>query len=218
MDDVRLIHGDWRDVLPTLGDEPIAWVITDPPYGISFAKNAGGRSVVGRNRGINCRKPDPGPIHGDDKPFEPSPFLRWPCVFFGANHFAQRLPEGGSWHVWDKRAYSTINDSFADIEFIWASVPSKSEVIEHLWKGVQQASEKGSPKYHVSQKPVRVMKHLIEKYTKPGDLILDAFAGSCSTLVACLKTGRRGIGIEIDEKYIGPGLRRIEAARMPLFH
>jgi site-specific DNA-methyltransferase (adenine-specific) len=217
-EDVRLIHGDSIHLLGSLSELPAGerpdWVVTDPPYGINFAKGAGGREVDGRKslrRGTD-------PIIGDDRPFDPSPFLdRWPCVFFGADHFSHRLPPGGSWHVWDKRAYSTIEDSFADMEFVWSSVPHKSEIIEHLWKGVQQASEKGKPKYHVSQKPVRVMCRLLEMFTKPGDLVFDPYCGSGSTLLACLKTGRRGIGVDLDPKYIPIARRRIDAARTPLF-
>jgi site-specific DNA-methyltransferase (adenine-specific) len=215
-DGVTLYHGDCLDILPMLTFDAI---VTDPPYGIGFTKGAGGRSVVGRNRGINCRKPDPGPILGDDQPFDPSPFLtRSPCVFFGADHFHDKLTPGGSWHVWDKRAYSTIDDSFADVEFIWSSTKAKSEIIEHLWKGVQQASEKGAPKYHVSQKPVRVMVRLLEKFTKPGDVVLDPFAGSGSTGVACLKAGRRCILIEKDARYIPITIKRLQGAATPLFN
>jgi DNA modification methylase len=96
-------------------------------------------------------------------------------------------------------------------------VKAKSEVIEHLWKGVQQASEKGARKHHVSQKPVRVMRHLIERYTKPGDLVVDPYAGSGSTGVACLKSGRRCILIEADARHLPTIHRRIDEARTPLF-
>jgi site-specific DNA-methyltransferase (adenine-specific) len=212
MGDARLILGDCREVMATLVDEPIAWVVTDPPYGIGFAKGDGGREV----NGYRSLRRGTDPILGDDQPFDPTPFLRWPSIFFGADHFAERLPVGGSWHVWDKRAYSTIEDSYANVEFIWASVKAKSEIIEHLWKGVQQASEKGKPKYHVSQKPVRVLRHLIERFTKPGDLILDPFMGSGTTGVACLKTGRRFIGIEIDPTYHAIAERRLAEAATPL--
>lgn len=49
--------------------------------------------------------------------------------------------------------------------------------------------------------------------TKPGDLILDPFAGSGSTLVAAKKTGRRFIGIELDDDYFVTAQRRIEEVR-----
>lgn len=55
--------------------------------------------------------------------------------------------------------------------------------------------------------------NLISSVTKPGDLILDPFAGSGSTLVAAKKTGRRFIGIELDDDYFVTAQRRIEEVR-----
>ena len=54
---------------------------------------------------------------------------------------------------------------------------------------------------HPNQKPVALMKWILENYTKPDDLILDPFMGSGTTCVACKLTGRRYIGIEKDEHY-----------------
>jgi adenine-specific DNA-methyltransferase len=70
---------------------------------------------------------------------------------------------------------------------------------------------------HPCQKPLSLLKHVIETSTRPDDVVLDSFAGSCSTLVACLKTGRQGIGIEIDPDYIEIGQRWLAAAETPLF-
>ena len=54
---------------------------------------------------------------------------------------------------------------------------------------------------HPTQKPLLLIKSLIEKHTNPGDLVLDTFAGSGTTGEACWKTGRRFILIEKEEKY-----------------
>ena len=63
---------------------------------------------------------------------------------------------------------------------------------------------------HPTQKPVEVMKWLINRLTNESDLILDPFMGSGSTGVAALNTNRRFIGIELDEKYFNIAKKRIE--------
>lgn len=64
---------------------------------------------------------------------------------------------------------------------------------------------------HPTEKPVGLLTSLVNAVTKPGDLILDPFAGSGSTLVAAKKSGRRFIGVELDDEYYekhGGALRR----------
>lgn len=209
-DGITLYHGDCRDVLPTL--DSVSVIVSDPPYGIGFVKKDTGRGVVDR---WSCHR-NAGPIGGDDVPFDPSHLFGWPCVLFGGNHFYDRLPPGGSFHGWDKRAHSSLDDSFSDIEFIWTSRPCKSRIISHLWKGVQQDSEKGRRKYHVSQKPVVVMRQLIEWFATSDDVICDPYAGSGSTGVACYKMGRRCVLIESDPRYIPIIIRRLRDAETPL--
>ena len=211
--DIQIIQGDCREIIQGL-QEPIDFVVSDPPYGIDYVHGGGGRSPQGDFNPV--RHYDP--IAGDDESFDPTFLLRWPCVLFGADHYCNRLPAGGSFHAWDKITTSTLDDSFSDAEFIWTSWKCKARIIKHLWKGIlRDGKEKGVRKVHVSQKPVAVMVQLLEWFTKPGDTVLDPFAGSGSTLVACLKTGRRGIGIEIDPRYIPTIERRVAEARTPLF-
>jgi site-specific DNA-methyltransferase (adenine-specific)/modification methylase len=65
---------------------------------------------------------------------------------------------------------------------------------------------------HPTQKPLSITREWIENSTHPGDLILDPFCGSGTTGVACVQTGRRFIGIEIDEGYADIARARIAKA------
>lgn len=65
---------------------------------------------------------------------------------------------------------------------------------------------------HPTQKPVRLMERLSALVTQEGDLVLDPFMGSGSTGIACINTGRRFIGYEIDDEYFGIAKGRLEEA------
>ncbi|MDE3796963.1 site-specific DNA-methyltransferase [Sinorhizobium meliloti] len=65
---------------------------------------------------------------------------------------------------------------------------------------------------HPTQKPLPLMQELVGLFTNPGQTILDPFAGSGTTGVACAKMGRRFIGIELDPKYFDVACERIEKA------
>lgn len=198
-----LYNADCRDILPTLGK--VDAVVTDPPYGISFQRGAGGLGIhPGRVRNLDS-------ILGDDQPFDPSPWLQWPCVMFGGNHFYARLPDGGTFHTWDKSRGVGPVDSFSDAEYVWTSWRRKSEVYRYLWKGVLQDGEKGAPKYHISQKPVAVMEWCLG-FVPTAVTILDPFMGSGSTGVACARAGRGFVGVELDARHFDIACRRIEDA------
>jgi site-specific DNA-methyltransferase (adenine-specific) len=76
--------------------------------------------------------------------------------------------------------------------------------------------ENKGAKPHPSTKPLELMEAIIRDFTDPGDLVLDPFAGSGTTGVACRRLGRRFIGWERDEKYHAIAVKRIEAAREQL--
>jgi DNA modification methylase len=87
----------------------------------------------------------------------------------------------------------------------------------------------GEERCHTTQKPVPLMLELVSLFTDPGELVLDAFCGSGTTGVACLRLGRRFIGIEKDSKYAavarerlraeanGLSLRDARAGQLPMF-
>jgi site-specific DNA-methyltransferase (adenine-specific) len=67
-------------------------------------------------------------------------------------------------------------------------------------------------KLHPTQKPVGLMEYLVQTYTNEGDTVLDNCMGSGTTGVACVNTGRRFIGMELDQAYFAVAQQRILAA------
>lgn len=71
---------------------------------------------------------------------------------------------------------------------------------------------RNDPLYHPCKKPTEILSTLIQSASKEGDVVLDMFAGSASTMISCIETGRRYIGFELMEKYYNVGNKRIELA------
>ena len=216
----RIYHGDALAIFEeaTVG---VTALVSDPPYGIG---NVGVHSGGGL-RGIHSKqgsrhKESPGNrrrIAGDNEPFDPSPWLDFPFVLlWGANHFSQRLPHG-RWIAWDKLDGREAWDSFSDVEFAWRNSRGKDEIVRHLWKGLCQAGA-GVKRHHPTQKPVELMRWCLRD-VPPDALVLDPYLGSGTTGVAALQTGRRFVGVELDEEYCEVAARRLQKAahQPPLF-
>ena len=198
-----LYRADCRDVLPLL--PRVDAVVTDPPYGIGHQKGASGKGKHNmRNLGL---------IIGDDETFDPTPWLDFDdVILWGANHYAARLPHG-RWIAWDKLAGLPEFDSFSDVEFAWRKGRGKDRIFNHLWKGICKASEKtgGRERFHPTQKPIALMAWCLDQLPV-ANTVLDPFMGSGTTGVACVKLGRKFIGIEMDAAYFDIACRRIEQA------
>ena len=65
---------------------------------------------------------------------------------------------------------------------------------------------------HPTQKPVRLVRYLLDLYTRPGDIVLDPFLGSGTTAIACKQLGRHYIGIEKDQRYYDIAKKRVDEA------
>lgn len=73
-------------------------------------------------------------------------------------------------------------------------------------------TDKSKGSFHPTQKPVALLEYLVKTYTNEGDLVMDNCMGSGSTGVACVNTGRRFIGMELDKQYFGIAEKRIQEA------
>lgn len=201
---VTIWNADCREVLPTIQHADL--VLTDPPYGygVDTAYHSRGRGKpsaksthVGRNRIAKANEFEP--VAGDDEPFDPTHLLAYPrLALWGANHYADRLPPSPSWLVWDRMSGDSAT---ADAELAWTNLGGTIRSFAYRWNGACRQGEKATHGLHPTQKPVALMRWVIERYTQPGDLILDPYMGSGPVARACLDTGRRYIGIELVEHY-----------------
>jgi DNA modification methylase len=197
---ITIYHGDCREVLPSVQADVL---VTDPPYGMDLDTDYSGF------KGWRSNGKDWPRVIGDDKPFDPAPFLRFKrVVLWGANHFASRLQDNGAWLVFNKRGDGKVSEvCFGDCELAWTNLPRKSvRMFSQMWHGVARWSSEGT--LHPSQKPVALMAWCIQQADCDG-VILDPFMGSGTTLRAAKDLGRKAIGIEIEERYCEIAAKRL---------
>ncbi len=101
-------------------------------------------------------------------------------------------------------------------------MPTHVGVLKHLRDGFKPLSiikEKANhyDSIHPTEKPVYLLQTLIKLTTNEGDTILDPFAGSASTAVACANTNRKFIGYEIDKEYFEAASKRLQPIKQRLF-
>ena len=202
--DCRLILGDCRDILPTLGK--VDAVVTDPPYGIAHSSNHGAswqRTQIANDQDTTAR--DGIAVWCGERP----------AVFFGT----WKTPPTDTARacvVWDKGPAFGMGDlslpwkpSF-ELAYICGDGWSGSRG-EGVLRGSVVVSWESAGRVHPHQKPVWLAEHFLERLPD-AHTILDPFMGSGTTGVACVKLGRKFIGIEIEPKYFDIACRRIEAA------
>lgn len=185
--DCTLHLGDARLIAPSLYD--VAAILTDPPYGIGIAANPVRQKHA---------KKDWDAAPPDRALFDMLRSISDQQIIWGGNYF--ELPPSQCFLVWDK--VQPEDFSLAMCEQAWASFRSPAKLYRRRVVGYD--------KQHPTQKPVELMEWCI-KFFADGT-ILDPFMGSGTTGVACVKLGRKFIGIEIDEGYFDIACARIAKA------
>jgi DNA modification methylase len=182
---VTLYHGDCLELsdLWTVADV----LVTDPPYGVSFAsgwdnrfrdvKIAGDTNLTARDAVLEMWKKKPALVFGSWK--------------------MPRPQETKMVLTWDK---GTVG--MGDLSIPWFPCTEEIYVLGSGWQGTRSSAvmrHVGRNEVHPTQKPIPLMCALVAKC--PPGVIADPFAGSGSTLVAARNLGRQAIGIELEERY-----------------
>lgn len=194
---ITIYHGDCRELLPQMSFD---CVVSDPPYGINHPTN-----YRARGRGPLAESNDYSPVVGDDRLFDPSFLLRWPCILWGANYYARTLPESSGWLIWDKMRPHDLDQATA--ELAWSNFVKGARVFRYLWNGMIRDGNEYL--VHPTQKPVALMQWCLNLKWTPLGVVCDPFMGSGTTLRAAKDLGRRAIGIEIEEKYCEIAAKRL---------
>lgn len=205
----ELYLGDCTEIIPTL--ERVDAVVTDPPYGIALntdnSRFSGGNTASVARRGNGVGTAAGRPIQGDKGPFDPTHLLSFPGekIIWGWNNFPDALPRGACL-VWLKRNDGAFGSFLSDAELAWMSKGHGVYCLRDLSNNAN-----ANWRVHPTQKPLPLMEWCLGFLPK-AEVVLDPYMGSASTGVACVKAGRRFIGIEIDEGYFGAACDRIRKA------
>ena len=207
--DHRLLCGDStkkEDVDKLMDGQKADMVFTDPPYGMNLDADYSKMSGNGR-KGKKWNS-----VIGDDQDYDPAQLLEMfedveDIILWGADYYCRRLPEGGTWVVWDKTLKANGDAGYnSEFEIAWSKKTRKKEVLHKEWFrffGLQTQDTK--KRLHPTQKPIEIIEHLLS-----GNTVVDLFLGSGSTLIACEKTERNCYGMEIDPHYCDVIIKRWE--------
>lgn len=209
-DGVELYLGDALEILPLI--KTANALVTDPPYGIGFDYGDGHKDDPEQYEAVmkavlsECQR-----IVGD-----------------GACFVWQGMPQCHQWHRWFPAPFrilaackgfvqyrpTPVQWSFDPVIF-WGKLPCEPSVYVKDWH-VQSLAPFGAHREridHPCPRPLEQTEYVVSLASIEGQTVLDPFMGSGTTGVACVRSGRRFVGIEKDEKHCETARKRIETAR-----
>ena len=224
MGEHRLACGDSMDreaVQRLMGQAKAAMTFTDPPYNVNYGDH--------RHTGASQRI-----IANDNLGEVFEPFLEkacrnileftdgavYICMSSSELHTLQKafIAAGGHWStfiIWAKNTFtmgrSDYQRQYEPILYGWR------EGVNHYWcrdrdqGDVWQVDKPSSSPLHPTMKPLALIERAIQNSSQSGDIVLDTFLGSGSTLIACERTGRVCYGMELEPLYIDVTVMRYEA-------
>jgi len=233
-----LYLGDCLEIMSAL--ENVDCLLTDPPYS-SGGQFRGDRThkVAAKYVNTNSVRTNRGDFSGDTR--DQRAFLAWASLVFSRAFYTTK-PGGTCMVFTDWRQLPTMTDAIQCGGYVWRNLvtwwkpgvrmqrgrfSSSAEYVLFGSKGIPDAGQKspqnvlqrapvgGLEKEHIAEKPIPLLQELLG-VTPEGATVLDPFMGSGTAGAACVLTGRRFIGIELDEQHFDTACRRVEeATRQP---
>ena len=215
----KLMCGDStkeEDVTKLMGDVKADMVFTDPPYGMNLDTDYSKMQGNGR-KGKTYSK-----VIGDNEDFKEEliktvfdNFNYCSEIFlWGVDYYFDLIPnfKNGNLIVWDKTLQANGDADYnSEFELLWTKNRHKKEVIHFNWfRYFGLSAQDMKTREHPTQKPLQVITPFIEKHSDEGNLIVDIYGGSGSTLIACEQLNRSCYMMELDPKYVDVIINRWE--------
>ena len=197
---IEIYQGDCKEIMSTFKDEQFDLVLTDPPYGIADIWVGGESSKHGwSNVGRQKEKRNGWDKKPNKETFDEIIRISKNQIIWGGNYF--NLPISRGWLIWNKpeRGFT-----LSEAELAWTSYDMPMRIFD---------CRRSDPnRTHPTQKPLSLMNWCLT--FEKGVSVLDVYFGSGTTGVACVQTGRKFTGIEIDPDYYEIARKRIKEALM----
>lgn len=207
-----ILHGDCIEKMRELPANSVDFILTDPPYLVNYRDRTG--RTLQNDTNADWLKPAMAEANRVLK------HNRLMLCFYGwprAEEFLKAWREAGFrpvGHLVFRKSYTTKSTEFLKYQHEQAYLLAKGRPVTMGGPvaDVQRLLYTGN-KLHPTQKAVMSLVPIIRAYSLPRDVVLDAFCGSGSTCAAALLTGRKYIGMELDNEYFKQASARLSRVK-----
>lgn len=200
------------NAIQDIPSESIDLIVTDPPYFLGMTHNG----KKGDLSDLKICEPFYKKLFSEyDRVLKDTGrvyfFTDWRGYAFYYPIFASIIP-ARNLIVWNKKSGAGNNYNYSHEFIIYGTKKPVNQGGSNVWRETAFSSgamKTNGKKVHPTQKPVELIERIIKDGSKPGDTVLDTFMGSGTTGIACLNTGRKFIGMELQRKYFDVSCNRI---------
>lgn len=212
---IDLRQGDCLEIMNEIPEKSVDLILTDSPYGFGYQSNMKKNKDLPMFYDRNTSWLNEW-LYKANKILKDDGHLYMFAPAQKIDEFKQKIENFfiiKNILVWDKNGFG-MGDLYGQYapsyEFIIFAVKEQGKKLNGKRERDLLSFNKCKPELHPTQKPVELLKYLIEKSSNENDTVLDPFMGSGSTGVAANELNRKFIGIELDEKYFNIAKERIE--------
>lgn len=209
-----------------LPDTSIDCIITDPPYPTISGGHGGVNSASDANRPSGMLSKNDGKIFAENdldisqwigecyRVLKPDTHIYVMTNFLNLQHYMEEMEKAGfvlhNLLIWEKNNATPNRWYMKSCEYIIFARKGQAKPINFCGSKTVLHFDNVKDKIHPTEKPVDLLRLLIENSTKKGQTVLDPFGGSFSTAFAALQCERNVVSFELDEEYYNAGMKRIE--------